>query len=102
MVTICDPRPTPHHSVSHWSLAPWRFLSATVRHELVNLLIAKLYYPYFRKALKTSCTGRAYRPSGLRLDRCAKLNPLLQFRKPRWNTQAHNAAKHLICIGEMV
>lgn len=37
----------------------------------VNLLIAELYYSYFRKPWKAIATSRAYRPAGLRLDHTA-------------------------------
>lgn len=66
----------------------------------VNLLIAMLYFSYLRKPWKARSTNRAYHPAGLRLNRPA-VNwtppPPPQCRKPLRNTQAHDAATHLIC-----
>lgn len=60
----------------------------------VNVLIAKLYCLYFRKAWRS----RAYHLMGLRLDHTAP-NCILPtgWGKPQRNTQAHDAATHQSC-----
>lgn len=94
MWAICGPRSALDHPVSHWSLVPRQSLSAIERRELGKLTHCQALLPLLPESMKEQSLS----PGRNQIrSHCTKLHPPHRLRKPRRNTQAHDAATHLIC-----
>lgn len=100
---ICGPRSALDHPASYWSLVPQQSLSVVEWHESGKLTYCRALLLLLPETMESHRYQQSLSPSRTRIrSYCTKLNPPPCFLKPQRNTQARDAAAHLICNRRML
>lgn len=103
MWAIFGPRSALDHPIYQWSLVPHQSLSAIEWHQSGKPTYCHALFLLPPETMESQLHQQSLSPGRTQIrSYCSKLNPPPWFRKPRRNTQAHDAATHLICNRRLV